>query len=116
MDHSIPPYHVLGFGKQESTQKPLQAICKTLACIYNCIDDIFVNLTTEFKNMITKSRLKEQIRAGKITPEINDPNIRELVEGNYRIIYRRKSEESVSILTIHHIARDLNKRKGKFNK
>ena len=60
--------------------------------------------------------IKKQIRAGKVTPEINDPNIRELVEGNYRIIYKIKSEKSVSILTVHHTARDLNKRKGKLKK
>ena len=31
--------------------------------------------------------LKTQIRIGKIVPEIEDPDIRELIEGNYRIIY-----------------------------
>ena len=56
------------------------------------------------------SILKSHIRIGKITPEINDPNIRELVDGNYRIIYRVLSEKHVDILTIHHSARDLTKR------
>jgi len=32
--------------------------------------------------------LKTQIRSGKIVPEIEDPDIRELIEGNYRIIYK----------------------------
>jgi len=54
--------------------------------------------------------LKTHIRIGKITPEINNPNIRELAEGNYRIIYKIKSENHISILTIHHSARDLTKR------
>lgn len=58
--------------------------------------------------------IKKQIYAGKITPEINDPNIRELVEGNYRIIYRLKAENSISILTVHHSARDFNTTKGSF--
>lgn len=30
--------------------------------------------------------LKTQIRSGKIVPEINRENIRELIEGSYRII------------------------------
>lgn len=54
--------------------------------------------------------LKKHTNIGKITPEINDPNIRELVEGNYRIIYCIKSEKHISILTIHHSARDFIKR------
>ncbi len=32
--------------------------------------------------------LKTQLRSGKIVPEINKENIRELNEGNYRIIYK----------------------------
>lgn len=51
--------------------------------------------------------LKTHIRIGKITPEINNPDIRELVEGNYRIIYKIKSEKKISIITIHHAARNL---------
>ena len=59
--------------------------------------------------------LKNQISFGKITPEINDPDFRELIEGNYRIIYKIQSESRVSILTFHHSARELNKRKEIFN-
>jgi len=51
--------------------------------------------------------LKNHIRIGNITPEINNQNIRELAEGNYRIIYKIKSEHHISILTIHHSSRDL---------
>ena len=58
--------------------------------------------------------LKNQIRSGKIIPEINDPEIRELIEGNYRIIYKIKSDYDVSILAVHHSSRNLNKRKEKF--
>ena len=32
--------------------------------------------------------LKAQVRSGKIVPEISKENIRELIEGNYRIIYK----------------------------
>lgn len=39
--------------------------------------------------------------AGRIVPELGDDNIRELIEGNYRIIYRVVSKSRVDILTIH---------------
>jgi len=54
--------------------------------------------------------LKSHIKSGKIVTEINDKNIRELIEGNYRIIYKIVSENQIDILTIHHSARDLTRR------
>ncbi|UOB19431.1 type II toxin-antitoxin system RelE/ParE family toxin [Abyssalbus ytuae] len=55
--------------------------------------------------------LKSQSHAGKIVPEINKSNIRELIEGNYRIIYKIVSEQQVDILAVHHSSRDLLRRK-----
>ena len=55
--------------------------------------------------------LKTQIRTGKIVPEINRENIRELIEGSYRIIYKIVENNQIDILTIHHSARDLTRRK-----
>ncbi len=55
--------------------------------------------------------LKSNPLLGKIVLEINKRNIRELIEGNYRIIYKVVEESRVDILTIHHSARDLKKRK-----
>ncbi|MBL6964739.1 MAG: type II toxin-antitoxin system RelE/ParE family toxin [Bacteroidetes bacterium] len=57
--------------------------------------------------------LKTQLHSGKIVPEINIENIRELIEGRYRIIYKVVDKNQVDILTIHHTARDLKKRKIK---
>lgn len=37
-------------------------------------------------------------------PELNDQNFREIVLGNYRLIYRIRQDE-VQILTVHHGAR-----------
>jgi len=54
--------------------------------------------------------LKTQIRSGKIVPEINRENIRELIEGSYRIIYKIVEDNQIDILTIHHSARDLTRR------
>jgi toxin ParE1/3/4 len=55
--------------------------------------------------------LISQTHAGKIVPEIENQNVRELIEGNYRIIYRIVNERRIDILTVHHSARDLTKRK-----
>lgn len=48
--------------------------------------------------------------AGRVVPEIESEEIRELIEGNYRIIYKVVSSSNVDILTIHHSARDLTQR------
>ncbi len=43
----------------------------------------------QIEKLIAKTQLvKRLIRAGKVVEEINQPDIRELIEGNYRIIYR----------------------------
>lgn len=55
--------------------------------------------------------LKTNVCSGKIVPEINQENIRELIEGNYRIIYKIVQDSRLDILTIHHSARDLTRRK-----
>lgn len=54
--------------------------------------------------------LKSHIRSRKIVEEINKPEIREIVEGNYRIIYRIINESEINILMVHHGARDISKR------
>lgn len=45
--------------------------------------------------------LKEYPESGRIVPEINKLNIREIIHGNYRIIYKIRPEE-LSILTVRH--------------
>lgn len=42
--------------------------------------------------------------AGKIVPEFEIDSVRELVEGNYRIIYEIISEHSIWIVAVHHSA------------
>ncbi|MCB9247015.1 MAG: type II toxin-antitoxin system RelE/ParE family toxin [Flavobacteriales bacterium] len=51
--------------------------------------------------------LKQLPLVGKVVAEINDRSIREIVEGNYRIIYRIHSTNKLYILTVHHGARSL---------
>lgn len=45
--------------------------------------------------------------SGKLVPEHDDSNFRELIEGNFRIIYKIVSNHQIDILTIHHSSRDL---------
>lgn len=54
--------------------------------------------------------LKSHPQAGRVVPEIESEQIRELIQGNYRIIYKILSKGQVDILTVHHSARDLTKR------
>jgi plasmid stabilization system protein ParE len=49
-------------------------------------------------------RLMAFPRSGRIVPEVGDPAIREILLGNYRIVYRIKSG-AVEILAVHHGAR-----------
>jgi toxin ParE1/3/4 len=51
--------------------------------------------------------LKEFPRTGRIVPEKNEENVRELIEGNYRIIYEITSDNLIYILTVHHSSKDL---------
>jgi len=54
--------------------------------------------------------LEKHIRVGKMVIEINRPEIREVVVGNYRVIYKIVSENLIHILMVHHGARDLKNR------
>ena len=49
-------------------------------------------------------RLKEFPNSGRVVPEMGIENIREIIFGNYRIIYRVKFDE-VEILTVFHASR-----------
>ncbi len=46
-------------------------------------------------------RLEQFPKSGRIVPEIMQDDFREIIHGNYRIIYRLQTE-SISILTVRH--------------
>ena len=50
--------------------------------------------------------LKQHPFIGRIVPEFNNPKIRELIRGSYRIIYRLIDEKHIDIITIHHSAKN----------
>ncbi len=46
-------------------------------------------------------RLADFPQSGRVVPEVNDPTIREIILGNYRIVYRCQ-DSLVEILTVYH--------------
>lgn len=49
--------------------------------------------------------LKHHPKTGRIISEIEEKQVREILIGRYRIIYRFKSENSIEIITVHHSAK-----------
>lgn len=57
--------------------------------------------------------LENYPKAGRVVPELGNRNVRELIVGFYRLIYRIKSNQLVEILTVYHSRRLLKIRKLK---
>jgi len=55
-------------------------------------------------------RMAEFPKSGRIVPELGNPAVREIILGNYRIVYRLK-EKCVELLTVYHGARLLDPNK-----
>ena len=55
-------------------------------------------------------RLNNFPELGRVVPEINNPLVREIILGNYRIVYRF-NDEIIEILTVYHGARLLDPKK-----
>ena len=57
--------------------------------------------------LFTAIEMLEQFpRSGRVVPEFGRPDLRELVRGQYRIVYRLV-EADVQLIRIHHSARPL---------
>lgn len=54
--------------------------------------------------------LKISPELGRKVPEFSDKDIREIIEGNYRIIYLIFDSKTIDILLVHHSSRDLSPR------
>ncbi|TFG21498.1 MAG: type II toxin-antitoxin system RelE/ParE family toxin [Promethearchaeota archaeon] len=74
--------------------------------IYNYIARDSKNYANLFMKKLYESaqKLKDFPKIGRIVPELDNPNIREIIFHNYRIIYRNKIQ-FVEILTIIHGSR-----------
>ena len=49
-------------------------------------------------------RLRDNPRSGRMVPELGDESVREIIQGNYRIVYRLR-RDVVEIATVFHGAR-----------
>ena len=52
-------------------------------------------------------RLNDFPRSGRIVPEFELKDVREVVEPPYRIIYRLVREDEIHVLTVHHGAKEI---------
>lgn len=62
---------------------------------------------TVSKLYIRTQILKQFPLSGRIVPEKNEENVRELIEGSYRIIYEIFPDNQIYILTVYHSSREL---------
>ena len=58
------------------------------------------------KLILRVDQLETFPKSGRVVPEFNIQTIRELKEGNYRIIYKISSNQ-ISIIRVHHSARPI---------
>ena len=79
----------------------LEAICLFIARDAPPVAAVFAQRAFD-----ATDRLADFPESGRIVPEMNDPNFREIILGNYRLIYRLQSGD-VQIVTVHHGAREL---------
>ncbi len=63
----------------------------------------YANLLVE-RIVAAVDRLEAFPLSGRLVPEVGDESLREVVYGNYRIVYRLKPE-AVEIVTVFHSAR-----------
>ena len=74
---------------------------------YIAQDDVVIAEKWALKMIEKTDQLIEHPESGRIVPEYNEPNLRELVFGNYRVIYRiRKDENTIYIQTVWHVRQD----------
>ena len=77
----------------------IEAICKFIARDSNHFAHLFANKIFE-----KAESLGSFPNAGRIVPESDKKTVREILHGNYRIIYRILKDE-VQVLTVYHSSR-----------
>lgn len=80
---------------------------------YIAEDSSYYATITVNKIYLRAQKIIDNPYIGRIVPEVNDQQIRELILGNYRIIYRIISDLQVDILRVYHSSRLLNEDKLK---
>jgi addiction module RelE/StbE family toxin len=77
------------------------------------IREYFSSQAKQFAERVTDkifektTNLEQYPQMGRIVPELNKPEIRELIFRNYRIIYRIVSDDQIDIIAVHNGFRPL---------
>jgi addiction module RelE/StbE family toxin len=79
----------------------VEAICQFIARDAPRYAQVFATQVFE-----AVERLQTFPESGRSVPEVGQENIREIIHGNYRIIYRL-TNDVIQILTVYHSARRL---------
>lgn len=69
---------------------------------YIALDKPEVAIKWANKIFDSTKKLRDQPKLGRAVPEIKQEEYRELLEGNYRVIYWLGSSEKISVLTVCH--------------
>jgi plasmid stabilization system protein ParE len=75
-------------------------------CLFIARDSPHMAATFADRVLRATDRLATYPRSGRVVPELGIENIREIVVGSYRAIYRIR-QNAVHLLTVHHGARPL---------
>ncbi|MCH8567671.1 MAG: type II toxin-antitoxin system RelE/ParE family toxin [Balneolales bacterium] len=84
------------------TNQALQKLNKFVD--YIARDDVAIAEKWALEIINKTDQLLEQPELGRIVPEYNESSLRELILGNYRVIYRiRKEVNTIYIQTVWHV-------------
>jgi toxin ParE1/3/4 len=72
---------------------------------YIALDSLKYAEATVLKLFHSVDILQSNSTIGRIVPELENEKFRELIKGNYRIIYWTVDENRIDILTVHHAKR-----------
>jgi len=75
-------------------------------CLFIARDSPLVAAAFADRVLRATDRLADYPRSGRVVPELGIENIREILVGSYRVIYRVR-QDIVHLLTVHHGARPL---------
>lgn len=73
---------------------------------YIALDDISTAINWADEVFDRCEQLRPHPESGRIVPEFGRPEIRELIHGNYRLIYEVKTKQ-IDMLTIWHTSQEL---------
>ncbi len=85
-----------------------KASCNLQAIFEYIAKDSRTYATRYVKALISATkRLEAMPLCGRIVPEFENPELREVIYGNYRIIYRIIGKDCIEILAVVHGSRDM---------